>query len=50
MKEKLVGGYYLPDDETGDYFQFCQLLTELAKAHVVRFEFNTEVSNWVTVG
>ncbi|QLK44724.1 D-amino acid dehydrogenase [Vibrio owensii] len=50
VKEKLAGGLYLPDDETGDCFQFCQQLTELAKAHGVRFEFNTEVSNWVTVG
>ncbi len=50
VKEKLVGGLHLPDDETGDCFQFCQQLTELAKAHGVRFEFNTEVSNWVTIG
>ncbi|EIJ0965491.1 D-amino acid dehydrogenase [Vibrio parahaemolyticus] len=50
VKDKIVGGLYLPDDETGDCFQFCQQLTELAKAHGVTFEFNTEVSNWVTVG
>lgn len=50
VKEKLVGGLSLPDDETGDCFLFCQQLTELAKAHGVRFEFNTEVTNWVTVG
>ena len=45
VKEKLVGGLYLPDDEKGDCFQFCRQLTELAKSHGVRFEFNTEVSN-----
>ncbi|ACY52484.1 FAD dependent oxidoreductase, putative [Vibrio antiquarius] len=50
VKDKLVGGLHLPDDETGDCYQFCQQLTELAKAHGVRFEFDTEVSNWVTVG
>ncbi|EOG7625888.1 D-amino acid dehydrogenase [Vibrio parahaemolyticus] len=50
VKDKIVGGLYLPDDETGDCFQFCQQLTELAKAHGVTFKFNTEVSNWVTVG
>ncbi|MDW2161906.1 D-amino acid dehydrogenase, partial [Vibrio sp. 1942] len=50
IKDKIVGGLYLPDDETGDCFQFCQQLTELAKAHGVTFKFNTEVSNWVTVG
>ncbi|HHC6526448.1 TPA: D-amino acid dehydrogenase [Vibrio parahaemolyticus] len=50
VKDKIVGGLYLPDDETGDCFQFCQQLTELAKAHGVTFRFNTEVSNWVTVG
>ncbi|PFG46231.1 D-amino-acid dehydrogenase [Vibrio sp. ES.051] len=50
MKDKLVGGLHLPDDETGDCYQFCQQLTELAKNHGVRFEFDTEVSNWVTAG
>ncbi|EIO4080799.1 TPA: D-amino acid dehydrogenase [Vibrio parahaemolyticus] len=50
VKDKIIGGLYLPDDETGDCFQFCQQLTELAKAHGVTFKFNTEVSNWVTVG
>ncbi|EJF7265969.1 D-amino acid dehydrogenase [Vibrio parahaemolyticus] len=50
VKDKIVGGLYLPDDETGDCFQFCQQLTELEKAHGVTFKFNTEVSNWVTVG
>ncbi len=50
VKDKIVGGLYLLDDETGDCFQFCQQLTELAKAHGVTFRFNTEVSNWVTVG
>ncbi|HCG7665196.1 TPA: D-amino acid dehydrogenase [Vibrio parahaemolyticus] len=50
VKDKIVSGLYLPDDETGDCFQFCQQLTELAKEHGVTFRFNTEVSNWVTIG
>ncbi|MDF2155031.1 D-amino acid dehydrogenase [Vibrio sp. CAU 1672] len=50
VADKLVGGLYLPDDETGDCHLFCQQLTELAKTHDVRFEFGTEVTNWVTAG
>ncbi len=43
VKEKLVGGLLLPDDETGDCFLFCQQLTELAKQAGVIFNFDTEV-------
>ncbi|MDG4870296.1 FAD-dependent oxidoreductase, partial [Guyparkeria sp. 1SP6A2] len=43
VQDKLVGGLYLPDDETGDCYLFCQQLTELAKSKGVRFEFNTQV-------
>jgi D-amino-acid dehydrogenase len=43
VQEKLVGGLYLPDDETGDCYKFCQQLTELAKAHGVNFLFDTQI-------
>lgn len=43
VKEKLVGGLRLPDDETGDCYLFCQQLTELAKQAGVKFLFDTSV-------
>ncbi|ELR66633.1 D-amino acid dehydrogenase small subunit [Photobacterium marinum] len=43
VKGKLVGGLYLPDDETGDCYLFCQQLTALAEQAGVRFMFDTEV-------
>lgn len=43
VQDKLVGGLYLPDDATGDCYTFCQQLTELAKQHGVRFEFDTDI-------
>ncbi|PSW22182.1 D-amino acid dehydrogenase [Photobacterium sanctipauli] len=43
VKEKLVGGLRLPDDETGDCYLFCQQLTQLAEQAGVRFLFDTSV-------
>ncbi|UTT85023.1 D-amino acid dehydrogenase [Vibrio pelagius] len=43
VRDKLVGGLYLPGDETGDCHKFCLELTERAKALGVEFKFNTEV-------
>ncbi|MBW3697952.1 D-amino acid dehydrogenase [Vibrio sp. T187] len=43
VKDKLVGGLHLPNDETGDCYLFCQQLTELAKAAGVKFMFATDV-------
>ncbi|WPC73516.1 D-amino acid dehydrogenase [Vibrio porteresiae] len=48
VQDKLVGGLYLPDDATGDCYLFCQQMTELAKAHGVRFQFNTNIKRLVT--
>ncbi|EKO3637342.1 MULTISPECIES: D-amino acid dehydrogenase [Vibrio] len=50
VQDKLVGGLYLPDDETGDCYLFCQQLTELAKSKGVRFEFNTQVQGLLSEG
>lgn len=44
VKEKIVGGLHLPDDETGDCYQFCQQLTSLAENAGVRFKFDTTVT------
>lgn len=43
VKDKIVGGLRLPDDETGDCYQFCQQLTELAIKAGVKFHFNVDV-------
>lgn len=44
VKEKIVGGLHLPDDETGDCYQFCQQLTSLAENAGVQFKFDTTVT------
>jgi D-amino-acid dehydrogenase len=50
VKDKLVGGLYLPDDETGDCYLFCQQLTELAKSEGVTFMFDTQISDIIKTG
>lgn len=45
VQEKLTGGLYLPDDETGDCYLFCQQLTELARQHGVTFLFDTQIES-----
>ncbi|WP_436322675.1 D-amino acid dehydrogenase [Vibrio cidicii] len=50
VSDKLTGGLYLPDDETGDCYLFCQQMTELAKAHGVAFSFNTQIQALKTEG
>jgi D-amino-acid dehydrogenase len=44
VKDKLVAGLHLPDDETGDCYQFCQQLTEMAKMAGVEFKFNVQIN------
>jgi len=44
VKDKIVGGLRLPDDETGDCYEFCQQLTTLAQAAGVKFKFGVTVS------
>ncbi|MGB2740715.1 MAG: D-amino acid dehydrogenase [Cognaticolwellia sp.] len=44
VKNKIVAGLHLPDDETGDCYQFCQQLTDLAKKAGVEFKFNVQVN------
>ncbi|KJY85097.1 amino acid dehydrogenase [Vibrio galatheae] len=47
MQGELVGGLYLPDDETGDCYLFCQQLQHMAEQAGVKFLFNTDVVNLV---
>ena len=48
VKNKIVAGLHLPDDETGDCYQFCQQLTDLAKKAGVEFKFNVQVNALLT--
>ncbi|NAW91813.1 MULTISPECIES: D-amino acid dehydrogenase [unclassified Vibrio] len=50
VRDKLRGGLYLPDDETGDCYLFCQQLTELAKSRGVQFLFDTQIKTLTTEG
>lgn len=43
VRDKIVGGLRLPDDETGDCYLFCQQLVTLAKQAGVTFKFGTEI-------
>lgn len=45
-----MGGLWLPDDETGDCYLFCQQLTELAKQQGVRFHFDCHIQQLVCEG
>ncbi|GMQ46866.1 D-amino acid dehydrogenase [Vibrio sp. 10N] len=48
MNGDLVGGLYLPDDETGDCYLFCQQLQKMAEQSGVKFLFNTQVHALIT--
>jgi D-amino-acid dehydrogenase len=48
MEGNLVGGLYLPDDETGDCYLFCQQLQSMAEQAGVQFMFNTEIEQLLT--
>lgn len=43
VKHKLTGGLYLPNDETGDCFLFCQQLEQHCKNAGVQFHYNQEL-------
>lgn len=43
VREKIVGGLRLPDDETGDCYQFCQQLMQLAQQAGVEFKFGVDI-------
>jgi len=45
VKEKIVAGLHIPDDETGDCYQFCQQLTRLAQKAGVTFKFNVQIES-----
>ncbi|WP_296952971.1 D-amino acid dehydrogenase [uncultured Massilia sp.] len=50
VRDKLVGGLRLPNDETGDCQLFTARLTQMARELGVRFEFDTEIQRLDIVG
>lgn len=48
MLGDLVGGLYLPDDETGDCYLFCQQLQKMAEQAGVKFLFDTQINALIT--
>jgi D-amino-acid dehydrogenase len=44
VKEKIVGGLRLPNDETGDCFKFTTALAKMAADAGVTFHFETEIT------
>ncbi|KGY12478.1 amino acid dehydrogenase [Vibrio tubiashii] len=48
MRGDLVGGLYLPDDQTGDCYLFCQHLQQMAQQAGVKFLFNTDIDALIT--
>lgn len=47
VKNKIVAGLHLPDDETGDCYKFCQQLTDMALKVGVQFKFSVHVNELV---
>jgi D-amino-acid dehydrogenase len=46
----IIGGLFMPDDETGDCQKFCTALVKWLKRLGVRFQFNTDVSGFLVHG
>jgi D-amino-acid dehydrogenase len=46
LKGQLVGGSYLPDDESGDAYKFTTELAKLCAAKGVRFDFGVSIANF----
>lgn len=49
-QDKLVGGLYLPNDETGDCYLFTNALAQIAKELGVNFQFNQNVEKLIVEG
>ncbi|MFY9314800.1 MAG: D-amino acid dehydrogenase [Burkholderiales bacterium] len=43
LRDRLVGGHYLPEDESGDAYKFTAGLAKLCEARGVTFEFGVSV-------
>ncbi len=50
MKERLTGGSYFPEDESGDAYKFTAELTKLCVAKGVQFDFGVSIDRIETEG
>lgn len=50
VRDKIVGGLRLPNDETGDCFKFTNALRDLAAARGVTFRYGVSIERLVTEG
>jgi D-amino-acid dehydrogenase len=46
LKERLAGGSYLPDDESGDAYKFTAELAKLCVAKGVQFDFDVDIKGF----
>lgn len=46
MKDRLAGGHYLPEDESGDAYKFTTGLAKLCEAQGVKFEFGISIKGF----
>jgi D-amino-acid dehydrogenase len=49
-QEKIAGGLYFPEDESGDCYEFTRALAYLAETRGVRFALSTRIERLVTNG
>jgi D-amino-acid dehydrogenase len=47
LRERLVGGNYLPEDESGDAYKFTTGLAKLCEAKGVAFDFGVDIQGFV---
>lgn len=45
VKDKIIAGLHLPQDETGDCFQFCEQLSSRSEKAGVNFKFNVHIDS-----
>ncbi|MBB5217047.1 D-amino acid dehydrogenase [Parapusillimonas granuli] len=50
MRERIVGGDYTAEDETGDVYLFTRALAEKAEAAGVEFRYSTRLSRLLSLG
>ncbi len=44
VKDNLIGGFFCPEDESGDAYQFTRKLAEICKTMGVTFEFDVSIA------
>lgn len=49
-RDRIIGGLYAPEDESGDAHRFTQALARLAACAGAEFEYGTRVTGWYRAG